>query len=209
MRVFLASDIHGRSERLRDALKREDVDLVVLAGDLSNGSLSEVRDAVRVAKEHGYVLFVPGNMDPPKLLTIEDLEGGVNIHLRRHEYSKWTFGGHGGGNKSPFITPIEFSENDIRRGLAGLGDVDVLVVHAPPYNTRLDMARSGLHVGSKAIRRYIEERKPVLCLCGHIHESPGIDQIGPTKIVNPGPMMRGRYAIVKLQGDISIDLKTL
>lgn len=209
MRVFLASDIHGRSKRLGDALKREDVDLIVLAGDLSNGSLGEVKEVIRAAREHGYVLFVPGNMDPPKLLTIEDLEGGVNIHLKRYEYSKWTFGGHGGGNVSPFITPIEFSEDEIRRGLIGLGDVDILVVHTPPHNTRLDMVRAGLHVGSKAIRKYIEEKKPALCLCGHIHESPGIDSIGPTKIVNPGPMMRGRYAIVKLQRDISIDLKIL
>ena len=38
----------------------------------------------------------------------------------------------------------------------------------------------------------------MLALVGHIHESPGIDVIGETTVMNPGPFMTGSYAEVEL-----------
>lgn len=66
-----------------------------------------------------------------------------------------------------------------------VGDKDlsraVFLFHTPPYETLLDRAdldgRSvdhvplDLHVGSIAVRRFIEARQPLLTLHGHIHES--------------------------------------
>jgi hypothetical protein len=74
-------------------------------------------------------------------------------------------------------------QNDLME-LVGDQDVTdaVMLFHAPPYDTRLD--RAGLdgvtidhapvdvHVGSVAIRRFIDERQPAITLHGHIHESP-------------------------------------
>ncbi|MDG7015989.1 MAG: hypothetical protein JRM82_01285 [Nitrososphaerota archaeon] len=54
------------------------------------------------------------------------------------------------------------------------------------------------HIGSVAIRKYIEDSQPMLALVGHIHESPGIDVIGETTVMNPGPFMTGSYAEVEL-----------
>jgi len=57
----------------------------------------------------------------------------------------------------------------------------IMLFHAPPYNTNLDVADiRGMrfdhapldhHVGSIAIRRFIERRSPGITLHGHIHES--------------------------------------
>ncbi len=57
----------------------------------------------------------------------------------------------------------------------------VFLFHAPPYRTALDRAALDgrriehvpvdPHVGSIAIRRFIEERQPKLTLHGHVHES--------------------------------------
>jgi Icc-related predicted phosphoesterase len=57
----------------------------------------------------------------------------------------------------------------------------VLLLHSPPYDTLLDRAALDgksvdhvpldLHVGSIAIRRFIEKNQPLLTLHGHIHES--------------------------------------
>lgn len=47
----------------------------------------------------------------------------------------------------------------------------VLVTHSPPYNTDLDIEKHGLHVGSAAIKKFIEEEKPFVTLHGHIHEA--------------------------------------
>jgi len=67
----------------------------------------------------------------------------------------------------------------------------VFVVHGPPRGTRCDMIGGGLHVGSRALRRFIETHQPPLLLGGHIHESPRVsssyrDVVGRTVVVNPG-----------------------
>jgi Icc-related predicted phosphoesterase len=50
------------------------------------------------------------------------------------------------------------------------GNRTVFVSHCPPKNTMLDAAQGEKHVGSLAIRNYIETRKPLLSLHGHVHE---------------------------------------
>ena len=87
-------------------------------------------------------------------------------------------------------------EPTIAAALEGLADAataseTVFVLHSPPRNTRCDVTSSGAHVGSRAIRRFIESHRPPLVLSGHIHESPRVsgsyrDTIGPTTVVNPG-----------------------
>ncbi len=68
-----------------------------------------------------------------------------------------------------------------------------------------DKVLSGQHVGSKNLRDFIEERKPHLVLCGHIHEGRGKDMIGETVVVNPGTAPR-HYALIEIAESISIDL---
>ena len=67
--------------------------------------------------------------------------------------------------------------------LVGESDLEhaILLFHAPPYQTELDRAAldgksvDGVHldphVGSIAVRRYIEEHQPFITLHGHVHES--------------------------------------
>lgn len=67
----------------------------------------------------------------------------------------------------------------------------VYVIHAPPFNTRLDIITTGAHVGSKAVREFIEKDQPLLTLHGHIHESPQmsgswLDKINGTISINVG-----------------------
>jgi Icc-related predicted phosphoesterase len=81
--------------------------------------------------------------------------------------------------------------------LAGKTDLHdaLFLFHSPPYETKLD--RAGLdgkfvdgvpldvHVGSIAVRKFIESRQPLLTLHGHIHESTRLsgswrDRIGRT-----------------------------
>jgi Icc-related predicted phosphoesterase len=67
----------------------------------------------------------------------------------------------------------------------------ILVLHSPPRDTRCDMIGARRHVGSRAIRRFIERHQPPLVLAGHIHESPRVsssyhDTIGRSRVVNPG-----------------------
>jgi len=60
----------------------------------------------------------------------------------------------------------------------------ILLFHCPPYKTNLDRAaldgkiidhvQLDVHVGSIAVRKFIESRKPLMALHGHIHESARI-----------------------------------
>jgi len=75
----------------------------------------------------------------------------------------------------------------------------IWLFHSPPHETNLDrVATDGkmidyvpldLHVGSIAIRRFIEQKQPRLTLHGHIHESTRLtgswrDQLGRTIMFN-------------------------
>lgn len=57
----------------------------------------------------------------------------------------------------------------------------IFIMHSPPHNTFLDRAgldgikvdgkQLDVHVGSEAIRNFVEKKQPLLTLHGHIHES--------------------------------------
>ena len=85
--------------------------------------------------------------------------------------------------------------------LAGGADLSeaVFLFHAPPHRTALDRAaldnRSvdhaplDVHVGSIAVRRFIEARQPLLTLHGHVHESARLtgswqERIGRTRCLS-------------------------
>ncbi len=76
----------------------------------------------------------------------------------------------------------------------------VVVAHCPPYRTRCDVLFNGESIGSRALRRWIERRQPLLTLHGHIHESPKMsasffDRIGHTLVVNPGASARTPHLV--------------
>jgi len=70
----------------------------------------------------------------------------------------------------------------------------VCAFHGPPHGTALDLIHGEVHVGSREVRKFLEQQKPLLSLHGHIHESPAVsgrfaDRIGGTICVNPGQRM--------------------
>jgi len=64
------------------------------------------------------------------------------------------------------------------------------------------------HIGSRSIRRFVEEKKPLAVFCGHVHESSGIDLIGETLVANPGPAKKGNYALAEINDTIEVKLGT-
>lgn len=65
------------------------------------------------------------------------------------------------------------------------------VFHAPPYYTALDMLYTEQHVGSLAVRAFIEHFQPAAALHGHIHETVDVSgryvkMIGGTPSMSAG-----------------------
>jgi Icc-related predicted phosphoesterase len=59
--------------------------------------------------------------------------------------------------------------------------------HSPPRD-HCDSAGDGTHFGSPALLAAIEEKRPKLAVCGHIHESWGCEsEVGGTPVRNLGP----------------------
>ncbi|MGO8816931.1 MAG: metallophosphoesterase family protein [Terriglobia bacterium] len=87
----------------------------------------------------------------------------------------------------------------------------VAVIHTPPFNTACDVLFDGRHIGSKAVRSWIEKTQPRLTLHGHIHESPKLsgtflDRIGSTTVINPGcDHTRPHLVFIDLDNPTEID----
>ncbi len=67
----------------------------------------------------------------------------------------------------------------------------VMAFHSPPADTPLDINRAREHVGSKAMREFIEAKRPLLTLHGHIHETVEMSgewkcRINETLCASPG-----------------------
>ena len=87
----------------------------------------------------------------------------------------------------------------------------IMVIHSPPSNTVHDRAgfhEGWRHVGSIAIREFIEKYQPLLTLHGHIHESYKLtgeykQNIGKTICVNPGTDKYNLYSVIFDSDNIS------
>jgi len=219
MKILVGTDFHGNEsafESFASKAEEERAEVLVICGDITHfGTLRQAKyllsllTGLRVP-----ILFVPGNCDPPSLAGV-DVEGAKCIHGKSVSYGNLTFVGLGSSPPTPFNTPFEMSEEEIMKTLNRASENlaenrwFVLVSHAPPHNTRLDKAFLGHHVGSLSVRRFIEERKPSIVFCGHIHEAKGKDQINDTIIVNPGPARHNDYAEASFNNDIAIKFGSL
>ncbi len=155
------------------------------------------------------VIITPGNDDK---FSIDDviranprvIFGSDEVHMVDDEHEilccGWT-------NPTPWNTPREIPDEKLYEILKRLAekirdrDRAVFCIHCPPYNSTIDSAPlldatlkpvvvggqpQYVPVGSKAVRRIIEEYQPLVALHGHIHESPGRHKIGRTECINPG-----------------------
>ncbi|MEM0341015.1 MAG: metallophosphoesterase family protein [Acidilobaceae archaeon] len=214
VKILAVSDIHGRVDIYKKIVKKVDnVDVIMIAGDVSPYDIGNTRRSLEdiVKESEGRkVLVVPGNVDDPN--EFDGVTGVENVHGRALELRGFVVIGIGGSPPTPFFTINELSEDEIEATLrSAISTVNteklVILSHSPPYGTRVDVITSGANVGSHALRAVIEEFRPLLCVCGHIHEARGADRIGRTLIINPGPAMRGYYAVIELSdSDISFEL---
>jgi uncharacterized protein len=208
MKIVSFGDVHMATRNLaRMSAVMRDTDLVILSGDLTNfGGAADARKVIDEVRDAcPQVLAVPGNLDQREVFPFLE-EQDIALHGKGLVRGGIGIFGCGGSNLTPFGTPSELTEDEIydalRRGYAQVRDQRplLMVCHTPPRATRCDRIAGGKAVGSTAARRFIEEVIPDVCISGHIHESPGIDMIGPTVILNPGPFKGGGYIVVMGEG---------
>ena len=201
MVVVGLADIHGAVTAVGPALDGTGpVDLVLLLGDLTHFGGEEAAEQIvqAVRPRVPRLLAVPGNCDTPEAAAYLEKEE-LSLHRRGVVVERIGFIGVGKSLPCPGRTPGEASEEEFKTWLEeGRASVPadiptVLVTHQPPSQTLCDRVRIGRHVGSTALRRFIQKTQPLVCFTGHIHEGVGIDTIGGTRVANPGPLRDERY----------------
>lgn len=210
-------DVHGEVDRVADIPELAGADGVILTGDLTKlGGVSPARAVIEAVQAvNPVVLAQIGNMDRPEVNEWLETQG-INLHRKVRELAPHTaLLGMGGSTFTPFGTPSEFPEARFAEWLESLTArakdyrALVLVCHTPPWDTVCDRIGNGRHAGSRAVREFIEEHQPRVCLCGHIHEARGEQRIGRTHVLNPGAFAAGGYALLHLEDDVRAELRRL
>ncbi|UCH89461.1 MAG: metallophosphoesterase [Thermoplasmata archaeon] len=197
MKILAVSDIHNSEpglEFILERLKKYRPDLLLICGDIT--TFGPKAFGLKVIEQIDVQAFgVPGNCDPPNLHDIYDKGTSINLHGKSIEHEGFRFVGWGGSNKS-LNTPFENPESNILESLepvlkkATKTDTEpvILLSHCPPHGY-LDVVPSGQHVGCTSIAELVDKYRPVLTVCGHIHEAKGIviDTERNLIIVNTGP----------------------
>jgi len=205
MRILALSDIHnslGKLQSLEE--KAPDTALAVICGDLTSlGPRENVAKIMKILSPRR-VVAVPGNMDSNEVLARME-EAGISIHGACKSAGEKKFCGFGGGSLGK-AGLFNFSGKEIKKGLSKIVSKEsIMVTHLPPLGSRLDLAQGSAHIGSGAVREILEEKKPFLHLCGHVHEAFGEEKISHTLSVNVGAVKDGRATAIELDGKTKIE----
>lgn len=211
-------DIHDDTSRLAEIPELDNADGIIVSGDLTlAGGTKQAERVMDAFSVYGKPIFAQiGNMDRGEI-TDWLAEKGWNIHRDiRTLAPDLAIIGVGGSTFTPFGTPSEFPESHFATWLEELWpkakkfNKVILVSHNPPKDTLCDTLPDGAHVGSTAVREFIEESQPDICICGHIHEARAIDRVGRTIVVNPGTLASGAYVVIRSNnGKLSAELQIL
>jgi Icc-related predicted phosphoesterase len=200
MRFLVITDFHQKRsmlESINSMIEEYAPEFTLFLGDVTDMGTGE--DAIGIIQDiNSEVYVIPGNCDPRDMpRKISDV--AHDMHGKSTEIDGIHFAGLGGSNITIFGTPFELTENELYQGLKKISKKGmVLMTHVPPYGI-LDQIPSGQSVGSKAVKRIVDEFEPILALSGHVHEARGIVEQDGTVFVNPGPAKEGYGAIVEIK----------
>ena len=205
MKLLVIADVHGEEvvlDKIKDIHKK--YDYVVIAGDLTDGSLDFAKRFFEIKN----ILFVPGNADPP---LIERTARGIrkSLHKNLIKLDSIKLIGFGYSNPTPFRTPGELSEAEIYRQIKNLpiDEQTILVTHVPPYGL-LDEVND-MHIGSRSLRKIVDERKPRLHVFGHVHEIIGKKKFGNVTLINIPSAMELKGLEINIEKTLSCEFVEL
>jgi len=187
-KILAAGDFHGDSsvtKKLAEKAEKENVDLVVLTGDITG--MIETENLIKpFLDKHKRVVFVPGNWDTTEATeTLSKLYGIKNIGKHYVKYDN--VGIFGIGNEDWQLNLNEDKAfKKLKHDFEKVKDLEkhIMVSHMHAAKTKAEF--SGIP-GSKAVRKAIEKFQPDLFISGHIHEAEGLsEKIGKTRVISVG-----------------------
>ena len=186
MKILAFTDLHEHLPFFKKIQeKAKEADIIICAGDMTifEHALHSIIKKIAMLNKPTYI--VHGNHESPSHVA-KVCEKYPNVHFCHRRVFKLNgisiFGFGGGG----FSYKDEEFEKYILQSKKHLSEKNILITHAPPYMTNVDVVMKE-HAGNKTIRKYIHLFN--LVVSGHLHETSGKkEQIGKTLVINPGPM---------------------
>ena len=192
LKILAAGDIHGdtsQAKKLADQAEKENIDLVVLCGDLTYAEQSTEGIIGPFVKKHKKVLLIPGNHETVATADfLAELYGATNLHGYSIKYKDVGLFGCGGANIGLFQLGEDEIFDLIKKGYDRIKDSKkkILVTHVHPSGSLMEKF-SSFFPGSDGVKKAIDTFKPDILLCSHVHEAEGIEEmIGKTKVINVG-----------------------
>lgn len=216
MDLLVIGDNHGDIENMIsyiEKLENFNIDVIIYMGDFTDLNTPKgftQKDITNILIEElkslgKTILAIPGNNDTKDIIEILEKQG-ISLHSEGKIIGEYGFYGFGGA-KTPFKTPFEPTEEELKQGLeraynqVSSTKYKIQITHNPPINTGIDVIRAGAHVGSPIVRKFIEEKKPIIALSAHIHEAKGVDKLGETFLLNAGKFPEGYFGLININGN--------
>jgi Icc-related predicted phosphoesterase len=191
VKLLAFSDLHrdlGQAAALVEISAEADV--VIGAGDFASVHEGLEETIAALAAIETPTVLVPGNNETEKALREASAgwSAATVLHGGGTTIEGVEFFGLGAGVPvTPWDWSFDLDDDAAAAMLAPCPQGAVLVLHSPPKG-HCDSNGSGMHFGSPALLRAIEDKRPRLAVCGHIHESWGCEsQAGETPVRNLGP----------------------
>jgi len=192
MKILACSDLHcDRDATLTVVRESASADVVVIAGDFGIRGKRSTELFSILKGINAPIVLVAGNHD-----NYDELRAHCDTQNKLHllegsecEIEGVTFFGIGGEipSRGDAEWNATLTESQATALFDNAPDHQVLVTHTPPFGY-CDLQKDGTHEGSEAISTAIQNSQPLLCLCGHIHNSWGtVEVLGSTTVHNLGP----------------------
>ncbi len=198
MKITALSDIHNRligGEPLCGDI--ESSDLVVVSGDITSFSGRQRAELIleKLRSLNNAIIAVAGNCDTARTAELLE-EYGISAHRKCLSCCGVDVVGANGDEGGYFGSKLY---KCLVSGYSMHSKTNPLIVltHQPGEGTKVSR-RGSFDRGSKGVRKFIDETKPILAFSGHIHEAFGTDKLGKTTLINPGSYGEGRYAVLEV-----------
>ena len=200
LRLLCFSD--WRVQKLEEVYKfldtlNEKPDFILYAGDdlhrFQEEGVNHFSELAQYTKQQR-VFAVAGNDDFVEVKTVLRAENVHDLHHSECVFNDFAFLGSEGSTFGPGL--LKYTEEQVKKHLskqmtAAKGKAIIVLSHAPPHGTldlgiRFANPQDGAeHIGSKALRAFVEAAKPAVIVCGHCHsQGKMVSHIGTTCVVN-------------------------
>ena len=184
MKALIFVDLHDDHLFFQELKsKSKEADVILGAGDYSMFARNLDRILAEINNLGKPCFLIHGNHEYHEEMVnaSKNLKNITIVHKTSVSFKNIKIAGYGGDGFSRRDSTFEKIMTPL------IDDQTILLLHGPPSNTEVDKTH-GMHVGNESYTKVIKEKKPLLVVCGHIHETAGkMDKIKNTIIINPGP----------------------